>query len=187
VIVDKNKRATVDDFINAQDTLMKGAGGLTQYEKALTEIKNGLKKTHWIWFVLPSDLQGSLSSDNSKFYCIGRLAESTAKQNGITMPVVTVREYLDNPTLRCRYLEMLNEIGIKLEKFLDIKKVTNRDLSTKKFLIELMGGNLSYTVDFDKLTSSLRIFYEELAKKQLVTNEIQLLYNTITHFYNNPS
>lgn len=206
VKVDKNKRATVDDFINAQDTLMKGAGGLTQYEKALTEIKNGLKETCWIWFVLPSDLPGSSSSDNSKFYCIGPLAEFTAKQNGITEPV-TVREYLDNPTLCCRYVEMLNEIGIKLSNFMRQKNVSNRDLSTKKFLIELMGGNLKYTVDFDKLTSSLLLFYDVLVEKKLeedwaalssgedrtnareiiLSEEIVLLYQTLKYFYTNPS
>ncbi len=152
-------------------------------------------------------MQESLSSDNSKFYCIGPLAKYTAKQNGITIPLVTVRDYLDNPTLRCRYIEMLNAIGKKLLEFMTLKRVTNRDLSTKKFLIELMGGNLRYTVDFDKLTSSLLLFYEVLVDKKLeeewskstdkkefsdaqeiiLSEEIVLLYQTLKYFYESPS
>ena len=182
---DPTKRATVDDFINKQDELMQGGGGLTYYQKALTEIQNGLKKSHWIWFVIPSDLLGTNSSQMSHFYGIGPVSENIARQEHTQKPL-TVHDYLDNPTLRCRYVEMLNTIGVKLRNFLTENQKDTRDLETKKFLIFLMGGHLKYTVDFDKLTSSLRIFYNELNEKELVTSEIKLLYDTLLYFYKHP-
>jgi hypothetical protein len=81
---------------------------------------------------------------------------------------------------------MLNTIGVKLRNFLTENQKDTRDLETKKFLIFLMGGHLKYTVDFDKLTSSLRIFYNELNEKELVTSEIKLLYDTLLYFYKHP-
>jgi hypothetical protein len=182
---DPKNRATVDDFINKQDELMPGGGGLTYYQKALNEIQNGLKESCWMWFVIPSDLLGTKSSQTSKFYGIGQLSENIARQEHTQKPV-TVHDYLDNPTLRCRYVEMLNTIGVKLRKFLTENQKDTRDLETKIFLIFLMGGHLKYTVDFDKLTSSLHIFYNELNEKELVTSEIKLLYDTLLYFYTHP-
>jgi len=182
---DPTKRATVDDFINKQDELMPGGDGLTYYQKALNEIQNGLKESCWIWFVIPSDLLGTKSSQTSKFYGIGQLSENIARQEHTQKPV-TVHDYLDNPTLRCRYVEMLNTIGAKLNEFLLKSQRKPNDLETKIFLIFLMGGHLKYTVDFDKLTSSLLIFYNELNEKELVTSEIELLYDTLLYFYKHP-
>jgi hypothetical protein len=121
----------------------------------------------------------------SHFYGIGPVSENIARQEHTQKPL-TVHDYLDNPTLRCRYVEMLNTIGVKLRNFLTENQKDTRDLETKKFLIFLMGGHLKYTVDFDKLTSSLRIFYNELNEKELVTSEIKLLYDTLLYFYKHP-
>jgi uncharacterized protein (DUF1810 family) len=177
---DPKKRATIDDFINKQDELMQGGGGLTYYQKALTEIQNGLKESCWMWFVIPSDLlgDGTKSSPISKFYGIGPVSENIAKQEHTQKPV-TVHDYLDNPTLRCRYVEMLNTIGVKLNEFLLKSQRKPNDLKTKEFLISLMGAR----VDFYKLISSLRIFYNDLVEKEPVTSEMQLLYETLLYFY----
>ena len=53
-------------FIDAQEST---------YERALAEIKNGRKESHWIWFIFPQ-LQGLGFSNTSKFYAIKDLKEA---------------------------------------------------------------------------------------------------------------
>lgn len=77
------EKYNISRFIQAQD-----ANGC--YEKALAEIKNGKKRTHWIWFVMPQ-LRGLGHSYNSRFYGISCLDEA--------------RAYLANPTLNERLHE----------------------------------------------------------------------------------
>lgn len=47
------------------------------YERALQEIKNGLKQSHWIWYIFPQ-LKGFGHSYNSEFYGISDLEEAKA-------------------------------------------------------------------------------------------------------------
>ncbi len=47
------------------------------YEKALSEIKSGTKRTHWMWFVLPQ-FKGLGMSPTSTLYSIKTLAEAKA-------------------------------------------------------------------------------------------------------------
>ena len=62
------------------------------YEKALTEIKNGHKETHWIWYIFPQ-LKYLGSSEKSIYYSIDSLEEA--------------REYLNNDILRNHLMEIL--------------------------------------------------------------------------------
>ena len=50
------------------------------YERALQEIKNGLKQSHWIWYIFPQ-LKGFGRSYNSEFYGISGLEEAKAYYN----------------------------------------------------------------------------------------------------------
>lgn len=47
------------------------------YETALAEIRNGAKRTHWMWFVFPQ-LRGLGSSPTAQRYAIRDLAEARA-------------------------------------------------------------------------------------------------------------
>ncbi len=47
------------------------------YERALQEIKNGLKQSHWIWYIFPQ-LKGFGHSYNSEYYGISDLDEAKA-------------------------------------------------------------------------------------------------------------
>lgn len=47
------------------------------YSRALQEIKNGLKQSHWIWYIFPQ-LKGFGHSYNSEFYGISDLEEAKA-------------------------------------------------------------------------------------------------------------
>ena len=68
-------------FVQAQ-TLM--------YERALSEIKAGHKRSHWIWYIFPQ-IDGLASSATSKYYAIKSVAEA--------------RAYLNHPVLGPRLLE----------------------------------------------------------------------------------
>ena len=64
-------------FVRAQDE-----GGT--YQRALAELREGRKSSHWMWFVFPQ-LAGLGRSPTARHYAIGSLDEA--------------REYLDHPLL----------------------------------------------------------------------------------------
>ena len=68
-------------FVRAQES---------DYERALSEIKSGRKRTHWMWYIFPQ-IDGLAFSSTSKHYAIKSLAEA--------------RAYLDHPILGPRLLE----------------------------------------------------------------------------------
>ena len=76
-------------FIHAQD-----CGGIydntSTYKEALQEIRNGYKKSHWIWYVFPQ-MKGLGKSEISEFYGINGREEAN--------------EYISNPILRKRLIE----------------------------------------------------------------------------------
>ena len=47
------------------------------YEAALSEIKRGAKRTHWMWFIFPQ-IAGLGSSPTAQFYAISSIAEAQA-------------------------------------------------------------------------------------------------------------
>jgi uncharacterized protein (DUF1810 family) len=61
------------------------------YQTALTEIRNGRKRSHWIWFIFPQ-VAGLGFSETSKFYAIKTIAEATT--------------YLNHPVLGKRLIEI---------------------------------------------------------------------------------
>ena len=63
------------------------------YETALTEIRNGKKESHWIWFVLPQ-LQGLGHSYNSTYYGLNGLEEA--------------RLFLNHPILNAHLREIVD-------------------------------------------------------------------------------
>lgn len=78
-------------FLEAQNQL---------YLKALEEVRNGRKVSHWMWFIFPQ-LNGLGSSDMSKHYAINDLDEA--------------RAYLEHPVLG----KHLVEISLELMKLGD--------------------------------------------------------------------
>lgn len=61
------------------------------YETALEEIRNGKKRTHWVWFIFPQ-IAGLGHSQMATYYAIHSLKE--------------VKEYLENRTLHQRLFEI---------------------------------------------------------------------------------
>lgn len=85
----KAKQRNLLRFIHAQD-----CGGIydntSTYREALQEIRNGYKKSHWIWYVFPQ-MKGLGKSEISEFYGINGREEAN--------------EYFANPILRERLIE----------------------------------------------------------------------------------
>ena len=94
-------------FISAQNK--NGA-----YENALNEVRNGHKRSHWIWYIFPQ-IEGLGQSSTSKYYGIKSLAEAKA--------------YMENEVLKNRLHEItsalltLNDTAINIFGSLDAMKV----------------------------------------------------------------
>lgn len=65
------------------------------YDAALREIRDGCKRSHWMWYVFPQ-IQGLGYSSTAQFYAIRDLDEAKA--------------YLQHPVLRERLLEISNAL-----------------------------------------------------------------------------
>lgn len=64
---------------------------LRDYPSALSEIKNGRKQSHWMWYIFPQ-VQGLGVSEISSYYSIQNLEEAKA--------------YMEEPLLRSHLLEI---------------------------------------------------------------------------------
>jgi uncharacterized protein (DUF1810 family) len=73
-------------FIKAQEN---------SYEQALSEIKAGRKRSHWMWYIFPQ-FKGLGFSDTSKYYSIKDLDEA--------------KRYLNHPILGERLKTITNEL-----------------------------------------------------------------------------
>ena len=73
-------------FIDAQEN---------DYAIALSEIKKGKKRSHWMWYIFPQ-IQGLALSETSKFYAINNIHEA--------------EEFLNHPILGNRFIEICNEL-----------------------------------------------------------------------------
>ena len=75
-------KPTLSRFTDAQTT---------DYARALTEIKNGRKQSHWMWYIFPQ-LVGLGYSETARFYGIKDLNEA--------------RDYLTHPVLGSRLIDI---------------------------------------------------------------------------------
>ncbi len=60
------KENNLKRFISAQEA---------DYQTALSEVKNGRKQSHWMWYIFPQ-IQGLGFSETSKFYAINDINEA---------------------------------------------------------------------------------------------------------------
>ncbi len=81
-----NRHNDLQRFLDAQ---------ATAYEQALTEIKAGRKRSHWMWFIFPQ-IQGLGFSEISKHYAIKDIPEA--------------EEYAGHPVLGPRLVEICTSL-----------------------------------------------------------------------------
>jgi len=67
----------------------------TDYAIAFSEIKNGKKRSHWMWYIFPQ-IHGLGFSETSKFYAIKNIQEA--------------EDFLNDPVLGKRLIEISNEL-----------------------------------------------------------------------------
>jgi uncharacterized protein (DUF1810 family) len=65
------------------------------YEVALSEIKNGRKQSHWMWYIFPQ-IQGLGLTETSRFYAIKDIGEA--------------EEFLEHPVLGSRLVSISREL-----------------------------------------------------------------------------
>lgn len=73
---------SLERFVSAQERM---------YPRALEEVRNGRKVTHWIWYIFPQ-LKGLGTSNNSRYYGLDGVEEA--------------RAYLAHPILGARLREI---------------------------------------------------------------------------------
>jgi len=167
-----NRRATVQEFIDAQDKGIKGGakipGGVngtityhqtgSTFEQALAEIKEGKKKSHWMWYIFPSDIQGQTPC--STFFKLGPIASKDALGNKKT---ISIKEYLNNEKLRLNYVNITEALYDKLEEILD----KNEGQTPQQNLKDIMttSEDSKNRVDYYKLKNSIQNFYMPLKAK----------------------
>ena len=86
------KNHSLNRFIEAQQT---------QYPIALAEIKQGKKRSHWMWYIFPQ-IEGLGFSETSKFYALKDMEEAEA--------------FLKHPVLGSRLIGICNELLRQGEK-----------------------------------------------------------------------
>ena len=137
------KYATIDNFIDAQ-TQGITAGVLipnnsvkfhitgTKFDDALTEITtHGKKKSHWMWYILPSEM--STKSATATFF---KLGPGPSYQT-------TIKDYLNDDTLRNNYITMINAIY----NYLYIHKTLSLDGLKNMFGDDYTHGKLQSSIN----------------------------------------
>ena len=112
-----------DDPFNLKRFVDAQAGGV--YEQALSEIKAGDKRSHWMWFIFPQHRDLGRSA-MAKFY--GLSGEEEA------------RAYLAHPVLGPRYRECVAAVRVQLDAGRSLEAIFG-ELDAMKFRssVEVLG------------------------------------------------
>lgn len=126
------KEYDLDRFLKMQER---------DYDVALSEIKSGQKRSHWIWYIFPQ-IKGLGISSMSEYYSIKSVDEAKA--------------YMDHPVLGSRLLEISNALlsldsndpqkvmgipdDMKLCSCMTLFEQVSNDTVFKKVLEKFYGG-----------------------------------------------
>jgi uncharacterized protein (DUF1810 family) len=79
-------KSTLERYVTAQES---------DYDTALSEIRAGKKRTHWMWYIFPQ-VEGLGFSETSRYYAVKGIAEA--------------EDYLRHPLLGRRLIQISNEL-----------------------------------------------------------------------------
>lgn len=130
----------LDRFVKVQDEM---------YDIAFSEVKEGRKQSHWMWFIFPQ-IQGLGSSNLAFYYGIESLGEA--------------KEYMNHPVLGKRLIDISNEL-LKHDK--DINSILGDIDSLKLNSSMTLFSLVSEDKVFDKVIDK---FYD--GKKDDITLDI---------------
>jgi uncharacterized protein (DUF1810 family) len=108
------------------------------YATVLAELKNGQKRSHWMWYIFPQ-LNGLGHSETAKYYAIKNLAEA--------------QQYLNHPVLGKRLLECAAAVlAVEGRTILDIMGFPdNLKLNSSMTLFaHISNSNSVFTAVIDK-------------------------------------
>jgi uncharacterized protein (DUF1810 family) len=130
-----NEEINLSRFIDAQNK---------DYSIAMEEIKQGRKRSHWIWYIFPQ-IQGLGFSETSKYYAIRNMQEAN--------------EYLKHPVLGNRLINICQTLID--QAFIDANKIfgTPDDLKLKSSMTlfaSLKETNPVFQMVLDKFFSGKR-------------------------------
>ena len=143
-----NTYATIADFESAQDKGITYGSKIpnnsvnfnitgTNFATALKEINNGQKQTHWMWYILPSDLD--TKTETATFFKLGPQSVNS----------LTEQIYLNNSKLHDNYVKMIRAINKYLEELSKISKkhkINYNDELKKMFIEDYANGNLQRSI-----------------------------------------
>jgi len=145
VEVTESQSFDLDRFIKAQNDKYEG------YDSALSEMRQGRKKGHWIWYVFPQ-LKNLGRSSTAQFYGIDGINEA--------------RAYLDEPVLRERLIE-ISQALIEIEETNPVKIFGHTDAMKVKSSMTLF---LTADPKIEMFSQVLNKFYE--GKLDVLTTDI---------------
>ncbi|MBQ6215530.1 MAG: DUF1810 domain-containing protein [Oscillospiraceae bacterium] len=133
--------ADLSRFLNAQ---------ARDYEQALSEIRAGRKRSHWIWYIFPQ-LDGLGYSGTARYYAIKDRAEAEAYMEDpvLSKRLIEISEALleldsDDPTEVMGYPD-----DLKLRSSMTLFSMVSDDPVFKKVLDKFFGGEeCSYTREY---------------------------------------
>src|SRR6267378_4426678 len=98
------------------------ARGRAGYDTALTEIRAGGKRSHWIWYMFPQ-IEGLGGSSTARAYAIQDLGEAC--------------DYLRDPILRARYEEMVAAVSEQLVRGIRLEDLMGSQIDALKLVSSL--------------------------------------------------
>ena len=132
----RSRHFDLDRFVRAQDA------AYGSYQQALSEIRDGLKRSHWIWYIFPQN-KGLGRSSQSEIYGLDGVEEA--------------RAYLEHPVLGPRLREIttaflsLNKSAHRVLGFPDVLKV-----QSCMTIFDLVSPNDIFAQVLDKFYASVR-------------------------------
>ena len=135
----------LDRFINAQNDKCEG------YDSALSEMRQGRKRGHWIWYVFPQ-LKNLGRSPTAQIYGIDDIDEA--------------RAYLDEPVLRERLIK-ISQALLKIDETNPVKVLGHTDAMKVKSSMTLF---LTADPKIEVFRNVLDKFYE--GKLDALTTDI---------------
>ena len=107
---------SLERFHRAQEKLHGG------FATALSEIAQGEKSSHWIWYVFPQ-IEGLGRSSMAREYALHGLAETM--------------EYLRDPVLCARYLQIAQAVAGQLARDVSLARLMGSDIDALKLVSSL--------------------------------------------------
>ena len=92
------------------------------YDTALTEIRAGGKRSHWIWYIFPQ-IEGLGQSSPARAYALRDLGEAYA--------------YLRDSTLRARYEEIASSVSEQLSRGIRLEDLMGSQIDALKLVSSL--------------------------------------------------